>query len=163
MTKYTLRQEFPYPLKTVIRAREHRYDELHNQPGLKSQELLGTEHDGPVVITKRLMKFGETVPDIIKKMVPAALLQMTDTNYFNTETHESKFTMLSDYAPDKVKISGVCPYVQVNENLTYREYELTVEVNVPLVGKTIEKAIADSYRDGLEKDHQIMLRACARL
>lgn len=163
MTRYTLRQEFPYPIKTVIQAREHRYDELEHQPGLKSQELLGQEHDGPVVITRRLMKFGETVPDLIKKMVPANLLQMTDTNYFNTETFESKFTMRSDYAPDKVKIDGHCPYVQVHQNLTYREYTLMVTVDVPLVGKSIEKAIAESYKEGLERDHQIMLRACARI
>jgi hypothetical protein len=56
---------------------------------------MGIEHDGPVVITRRLFKFGSAVPEIIKKMVPAGMLEMVDTNYFNTETYVSRFTMHS--------------------------------------------------------------------
>jgi len=102
--RFALRQEFPYNIKTVIAARELRYDAIDEQPGLKSQELLGVEKDGPLVITRRLFKFGNAIPDIVKKMVPAGMLEMVDVNTFNTETYLSKFTMHSEYAPDKVNI-----------------------------------------------------------
>lgn len=161
--RFTMRQEFPYPIKTVIAAREHRYDDIENQPGLKSQQLMGIEHDGPVVITRRLFKFGSAVPEIIKKMVPTGMLEMVDTNYFNTETYVSRFTMHSEYAPDKVKISATCPYTAVTEQLTVREYEIHVHVNVPVVGSTVAKAIAQSYKEGLIKDHEIILKACEKL
>lgn len=161
--RYQLRQEFPYPIKTVIAARELRYDDIDNQPGLKSQELLGVENDGPVVITKRLFRFGSAIPEIVKKMVPAGLLEMVDTNYFHTETYLSKFTMHSEYSPDKVKITATCPYTALNDNLTVREYDVHVHVNIPLVGTTVAKAIAESHREALVKDHAIILRACAKL
>lgn len=163
MVKYKLRQEFPYPLKVVLAARELRYEDIDNQPGLKSQELLSTERDGTVIITKRLFRFGTAIPDMIKQMVPTKLLEMVDTNYFDTATSKSRFVMQSEYSPEKMKLSATCPYVAVSENLTTREYDVTVEVNLPLVGKTVAQAIADSHREALVKDHAIILRACQRV
>lgn len=161
--RFQLRQEFPYPIDTVIAARELRYNDIESQPGLKSQELISVEREGSVVITKRLFRFGAAIPDIVKKMVPAKMLEMVDTNYFDTTTYLSRFTMQSEYAPDKVKITATCPYIKTGENLTVREYDVQVEVNIPVVGKSVAKAIADSHRDALIKDHQIMLNACKRL
>ncbi len=161
--RFVLRQEFPYAIKTVIAARELRYEDIDNQPGLKSQELLGIEHQGPVVVTRRLFRFGTAIPDIVKKMVPAKMLEMIDTNHFNTETYLSQFTMHSEFAPEKIKISATCPYIAVSDTLTVREYEVHVHVNIPIVGSTVAKAIADSHRDALIKDHEIILKACARL
>jgi Protein of unknown function (DUF2505) len=161
--RYQLRQEFPYPIKTVIAARELRYDDIDNQPGLKSQELISAEQQGTVTVTRRLFRFGNAIPDIVKKMVPAKLLEMVDTNYFDTETYLSRFTMQSEYAPDKVKITATCPYIRLSENMTVREYDVLVEVNIPVVGNSVAKAIADSHREALVKDHQIILNACKRL
>lgn len=161
--RYVLRQEFPYPIRTVIAARELRYEDMDSQPGLKSQELLGTEQQGSVIITRRLFRFGTAIPDIVKKMVPEKMLEMIDTNYFDTATYLSKFTMHSEYSPDKVKITAVCPYISVSDSVTVREYEVHVHVNIPLIGKTVAKAIADSHREALIKDHQIILKACERI
>lgn len=161
--QFTLRQEFPYPLETVITAREHRYDYIDNQPSLKSQELLGVERTGAIVTTRRRFKFGDGLPDIVKKMVPAGMLEMIDTNTFNTETFESAFTMRSEYMPDKVTIAATCPYTEINKNATAREYRVEVTVNVPLIGNTVAKAIAQSYKEGLIKDHEILLTACKKL
>lgn len=161
--RYQLRQEFPFPIKTVIAARELRYDDIDNQPGLKSQELLGIERQGSVLITRRLFRFGSAIPDVVKKMVPAKLLEMVDTNYFDTETYLSKFVMQSEYAPEKVKITASCPYTSISEHLTVREYDVHVEVNIPLVGGSVAKAIAESHREALIKDHQIILKACEKI
>jgi len=161
--RYELRQEFPYPLKTVLAAREMRYNDIDGQPGLKSQELLGVEHDGAIVITKRRFRLGAAIPEIVKKMVPDKMLEMIDTNYFNTETHLSEFSMQSEYAPEKVKISARCPYIAVADNLTVRNYEVHVHVDIPIIGRTMAKAIAESHRNALVKDHEIILSACAAL
>lgn len=96
-------------------------------------------------------------------MVPAKMLEMIDTNYFNTETYLSEFTMHSEYSPDKVQIKATCPYLALNDSLTVREYEVHVHVNIPIVGAAVAKAIAESHREALEKDHQIILKACAQL
>jgi hypothetical protein len=161
--RFQLRQEFPFSIKTVIAARERRYDDIDNQPGLKSQTLISVEQQGSVIVTKRLFRFGTAIPEIVKKMVPEKLLEMVDTNYFNTETCESRFVMQSEYSPDKVKVSATCPYVQVNEALTVRTYDVLVEADIPLIGNTVAKAIADSHREALIKDHAIILRACKKL
>ena len=161
--RYTLRQEFPYAIATVIAARELRYDDIDNQPGLKSQELLGTEMQGNILITRRLFRFGSAIPDIVKKMVPEKMLEMVDTNYFDTVTYLSRFTMQSEYAPEKVKISATCPYTQITDEMTVREYDVHVHVDIPFIGKTVAKAVADSHREALVKDHEIILRACERL
>lgn len=161
--RYTLRQEFPYSIKTVIAARELRYDDIDNQPGLKSQQLLGTEMLGNVLVTRRLFRFGSAIPDIVKKMVPEKMLEMVDTNYFDTVTYLSRFTMHSEYSPDKVKISATCPYTELSPNLTVREYDVHVHVDIPIIGRTVAKAIADSHREALIKDHEIILKACERV
>lgn len=161
--RYKLRQEFPFPIKTVIAARELRYDDIENQPGLKSQELLGIEKQGSLLVTRRLFRFGSAIPDLVKKMVPAKMLEMVDTNYFDTETYLSKFTMQSEYAPDKVKITATCPYISLSERLTAREYDVLVEVNIPLVGTAVAKAVAESHREALIKDHLIILKACEKI
>jgi len=160
---FKLRQEFPFPLKTVIAAREMRYDDIDNQPGLKSQTLISVEREGAIIITKRLFRFGSAIPEIVKKMVPEKLLEMVDTNYFNTETSESRFVMQSEYSPHMLKITATCPYIKVNEVLTVREYDVLVTVNIPMIGKTVGKAIADSHREALIKDHAIILKACEKL
>lgn len=161
--RYRLRQEFPYPIETVIAARELRYEDLDSQPGLKSQELISVEQQGTVKITKRLFRFGSAIPDIVKKLVPAKLLEMVDTNYFDSATNLSRFTMQSEYAPEKVKITATCPYTAISENLTSREYDVEVAVNIPLVGATVAKAVADSHREALVKDFEIILKACAKI
>lgn len=162
LMRYQLRQEFPFSIQTVIAARELRYDDIDNQPGLKSQKLISVERQGSLIITKRLFRFGSAIPDIVKKMVPAKLLEMVDTNYFDTETFVSRFTMQSEYAPDKVKITATCPYIALSANSTVREYDVQVEVNIPVVGKSVAKAIADSHREALVKDHLILLKACEK-
>jgi hypothetical protein len=161
--RYTLRQEFPFPIKAVIEAREARYDALENQPGLKSQELLSQEIDGTVIITRRLFRFGEAIPEMVKKMVPAALLEMVDTNHFDVATNISRFTMQSEFSPDKIKIVATCPYLAIHEKLTAREYDVNVIVNIPLIGSAVGKAVAESHRQALIKDHEIMLQVCKRL
>lgn len=161
--RYELRQEFPYPIKTVIAAREMRYNDIESQPGLKAQELLSAARDGAIVITKRRFRLGAAIPEIVKKMVPEKMLEMVDTNYFNTETNMSEFSMQSEYAPEKVKISARCPYIALADNLTVRNYEVHVHVDIPIVGRTMAKAIADSHRNALVKDHEILLKACAAL
>lgn len=161
--RYQLLQEFPHNIQTVVAARELRYEDIDSQPGLKSQQLLGTETQGSLIITRRLFRFGSAIPEIIKKMVPDKLLEMVDTNYFDTETYMSRFVMQSEYAPEKIKITATCPYRSISQSITTREYDVLVEVNVPVVGKTVAKAIADSHREALVKDHEIMLRACQRI
>jgi hypothetical protein len=161
--RFQLRQEFHYPIRTVIAARELRFDDDANRPGLESHELLGVERDGPIIITRRLLKFGGGIPEIVRKLVPSDMLEMIDTNYFNTETYLSRFIMHSEHFPDKVKISATCPYIAISDITTVREYEVHVHVSVPLVGNTVAKAIAQSHREALIQDHQIMLRACERL
>ena len=47
--------------------------------------------------------------------------------------------------------------------MTVREYEVHVHVDIPLIGKTVAKAVADSHREALIKDHEIMLKACERV
>ncbi|HRP68596.1 MAG TPA: DUF2505 domain-containing protein [Turneriella sp.] len=161
--RYELKQEFPYSLATVLKARTLRYEKIQDQPGLNAQELLSVEHDGPVVITRRRFRLGQAIPDIVKKMVPEKMLEMIDTNYFNTESHLSKFTMHSEYAPEKVKITAVCPYLAVSPSLTKREYEVKVDVSVPLIASALAKAIAESHRNALIKDYEILLSICESL
>ena len=118
---------------------------------------------GNVLVTRRLFRFGSAIPDIIKKMVPEKMLEMVDTNYFDTVTYLSRFTMHSEYSPDKVKITATCPYTELSPNLTVREYDVHVHVDIPMIGRTVAKAIADSHREALIKDHEIILKACERV
>lgn len=161
--QYELRQEFPFSIETVLKARESRYDSLDNQPGLKSQQLLSQEVNGTITVTRRLFRFGSAIPEIVKKMVPESLLEMVDTNHFDSSTNISQFTMQSEYSPDKIKIVATCPYIAVSPFLTVREYKVQVIVNVPIVGKTIAKSVADSHREALVKDHKIILDICGKI
>jgi len=151
---FRLLQPFPASVEKVLAARERRFEDLSKHDGLKNQALLDRRQEGKVVVTKRALSLADKIPDAIKPLVPAGLLNLVETAHFDTETNTNRFVVTYVDNPDRLKITGVTKYIGESESASRREYEITVAMNVAFVGGLLENQIASSFRKGIEKDYE---------
>ncbi|HRP70701.1 MAG TPA: DUF2505 domain-containing protein [Turneriella sp.] len=151
---FTLTQKFAASREHVLAARERRFEDLSKHDGVKKQEILSETHEGAVKITKRAFSLADKVPDMVKSMMPAGFLNLTETARFDTETKTNRFDVTYEQNPDRMQIKGETKYIDEGENSSRREYNITVKVNIPLVGSLLEIQIASSFKKGIEKDYQ---------
>jgi hypothetical protein len=63
---------------------------------------------------------------------------------------------MQEQNPDRLRISGVTKYIGESETSSRREYEITVKVNMALIGGILESQIASSFRKGIERDFEVI-------
>lgn len=95
------------------------------------------------------------VPSMMKKfMSDWNEVHQTETWTGNAgENYLGKFTVAIHGLP--AKIHGVCD-LHTYENGAINEVTVTVECGIPLVGKKVEKFIAESIEESMEKEYQVI-------
>lgn len=151
---FTLVQVFPAHVDKVLAARERRFEDLSKLENLKGQTILSQTQEGSVKITKRAFSLADKIPDAIKPMVPAGFLNLVETARFDADTKINRFEVTYEQNPDRLKISGVTKYIDEGPSSSRREYEITVKVNMTLIGGIMENQIASSFKKGIEKDYE---------
>ena len=149
---FKLVQVFPASLEKVLAARERRFEDLSKLENLKGQQILSQTHEGTVKITKRAFSLADKIPDAIKPMVPAGFLNLEETARFDEATKINRFEVTYAQNPDRLKINGVTKYIDEGAT-SRREYQITVKVNMALIGGILENQIASSFKKGIEKDY----------
>jgi hypothetical protein len=155
-TTFKLVQNFPASVDAVLSARERRFEDVSKQEALKKQEILDRKEDGTVITTKRAFSFSDKIPEAVRSMVPAGFLNMTETARFDTATKINRFEVMQEQNPDRLRISGVTKYIGETDKSSRREYEITVKVNMALIGGLLENQIASSFRKGIERDFEVI-------
>jgi hypothetical protein len=153
---FKLVQEFPGSVEKVLAARERRFEDLSKLDSVKGQEILDRKQEGSVITTKRAFSLADKIPDAIKPMVPAGFLNLEETARFDTATKVNRFEVIYVQNPDRLKISGITHYIGIDESKSRREYEITVKVNIALIGGVLENQIASSFKKGIERDFEII-------
>lgn len=153
---FTLVQVFPAHVDQVLAARERRFEDVSKQEGLKGQQILNRVTEGNVITTKRAFSLADKIPDAIKSMVPAGFLNLVETAKFDTADKINRFDVVYEQNPDRLRISGVTKYIHIGDKESKREYNITVKVNIALIGGLLESQIASSFRKGIEKDYEII-------
>lgn len=153
---FQLVQSFPAHIDKVLAARERRFEDVSKQEGLKGQQILDRKVEGNIITTRRAFSLADKIPDAIKPMVPAGLLNLTEVAKFDTAEKINRFEVTYEQNPDRLRISGVTKYIHENDASSRREYSITVKVNIALIGGILESQIASSFRKGIEKDFEII-------
>lgn len=153
---FTLTQTFPASLEKVLAARERRYEDVSKQEGLNKQELLDRREEGSIIISKRSFSLADKIPDAIKSLVPKNFLQLTENSRFDRSNNTNRFEVEQAENPGRLKISGFTRYIAENDRSSRREYEITITINIALVGGLVESQLASSYRKGLERDFEVI-------
>jgi len=153
---FNLTQQFHASIESVLAAREKRYDDISKQDGLKGQELLDKKTEGGFIISRRALSLADRIPDAVKTMIPAGLLNVTEEARFEIATNTNRFEVTYDKNPDKLRISGITRYIRESENSCKREYNISVRVDIPLIGGMVETQIMNSFRKGIERDYEII-------
>lgn len=151
---FTLVQSFPTHVDKVLAARERRFEDMSKHDGLKGQEVLEQHVDGNIRTTRRAFSLADKLPDAIKAMVPAGFLNLVETARFDTAAKINRFDVIYEQNPDRLRITGVTKYIHESDTSSRREYEITVKVNMALIGGMLEGQIASSFKKGIEKDYE---------
>lgn len=159
---FKLMQRFPAHVDQVLAARERRFDDISRQESLKKQELLDRRHEGDLVISRRAFSLADKIPDALKTMIPAGFLSLVETARFDTKNKVNRFEVIYEQNPDRLRISGVTHYIHESDSSSRREYDITVTVNMALVGGLLENQIASSFRKGIEKDYEVIQELLAQ-
>jgi hypothetical protein len=151
---FTLVQVFPAHIDKVLAARERRFEDMSKLESIKGQEILDRHQEGNVVVTKRAFSLADKIPDAIKPMVPAGFLNLVETARFDVEDKINRFEVSYEQNPERLRISGITKYIDESPSSSRREYEITVKVNIALIGGVLENQIAGSFKKGIEKDYE---------
>lgn len=148
--KYKVVQQFPVPLKDLLKAREDRYKYLDRFPELKNVELLEEKKDGNLVYQKRKVKLAESMPKVLATLLSDPSLLENSTFDLNTNTHE--FTLAPPGNENILQINGVSVYKELGPDKSERSYDVEVKSGVFLMGAAIEAVIEEVHKHSLEKD-----------
>lgn len=159
--KFSFRQEFSYPLSRVIAARARRYESLEHQDAIKGQRILRHDTDGDLETIHRELTLGSGIPEMVRKLVPENLLQMEERVVYDRARNSSEFSMQNPHLPGKFAIVGKSAYFSSGPASCYREYQVSVTVNYPLIGGMLEAAIAQNFQSSMEKDRRILSEIAA--
>ncbi|GAB4427634.1 MAG: hypothetical protein OHK0011_09620 [Turneriella sp.] len=159
---FKLRQSFAAHVDEVLAARERRFDDVSKQESLKKQELLERRHEGDFIVSRRAFSLADRIPDALKSMIPAGFLNLVETAKFDTKNRVNRFEVIYEQNPDRLRISGVTHYVHESDTSSRREYDITVKVNMALVGGILENQIASAFRKGIEKDYEVIKELLAQ-
>jgi hypothetical protein len=159
---FKLKQSFSAHVDEVLAARERRFDDVSKQESLKKQELLDRRHEGDLIISRRAFSLADKIPDALKSMIPAGFLNLVETAKFDTKNKVNRFEVIYEQNPDRLRISGVTHYIHESDTSSRREYDITVKVNMALVGGMLENQIASSFRKGIEKDYEVIKELLAQ-
>lgn len=159
---FKLTQSFSAHVDEVLAARERRFEDVSKQESLKKQELLDRKHEGNVIVSRRAFSLADKIPDALKAMIPAGFLNLVETARFDTESKVNRFEVVYEQNPERLRINGETHYIHEGENSSRREYNITVKVNMALVGGMLESQIASSFRKGIEKDYEVIKELLAK-
>ncbi|MEQ9366170.1 MAG: DUF2505 domain-containing protein [Leptospirales bacterium] len=164
MKKITVRQEFEYPLGTLLLAREERYKHLDKFPELKNVHIIEEIRENGILKQVRHIDIGESLPMAISALMPGDATVLVESSEFNEATHEHSFHVIPGGGLDNIfTVTGVSRYHALDDARSARDYDIEIRSRAFLVGPVVEGAIAEVYSNNLNKDRQSILNFIKQL
>lgn len=164
MKKITVRQEFEYPLETLLLAREERYKHLDKFPELKNVHIIEETRENGILKQVRHIDLGSSLPIAISALMPGDATVLVESSEFNEATHEHTFEVIPGGGFDNIfTVSGVSRYHALDESKSARDYDIEIRSRAFLVGPVVEGAIAEVYSNNLNKDRESILNFIKQL
>ena len=159
MKQVQIRQEFDYPLQTLLEAREERYKHLDKFPELKNVSIISEEQTGDILKQTRHISIGDSMPAALVTILPQGASTLVETSEFHAQTHEHTFRVAPGGGLDNLfVVTGSSRYFALDGDRAGRDYEIEIVSKAFLVSAIVEGAIADLYTKNIEKDRQSILK-----
>lgn len=133
-------------------------EELTN---LEAPELLHVDADGDIVTTSVRYAFAGEVSGAARMAVDADKLTWVITTKLHAEDCTGSFTVVPDHYDNMLSCSGTLRFDDHGDE-TLETVAGTLEVHIPLIGSTAEKAILGGFTRHLEGEAEALARFCAR-
>jgi hypothetical protein len=116
------------------------YEGLGGLPGIGTPEVLGRKESGSTCeVEVRYAFVGDLSPAVRAVIDPAKLTWVIATTYLFDE-HTARFTVEPDHYTNLLACAGTSRY-DVGGDGTVHHVEGTLEVKVPIVGRSVERGI----------------------
>lgn len=159
--KFKAEYVFNGPINMVWEAREKRFHTPDLFPELQKHQEIERREEGKKIFSKRLIEISSSIPKPLQKILSPDMLNCTDESVFDMETNVHTWNVVPNLKTKVFKCVGYSKYTEFDdggEKKTRRELELTVTVDIPLLGKMAEQVILDGYKKNLEKDNQTLTK-----
>lgn len=155
MQKISIRHDFDCSLEMLLRAREERYRHLDRFPELQNVTIIADETDGKVRTQKRKISIAESIPPVLAVLLPGGSAALFEDSRFDLSTNTHTFTITPGENQGKIfSIRGKSEYFSDSQATSSRNYELEIRSEAFLVGMVVETAVAELYRQSLERDRK---------
>jgi hypothetical protein len=145
----------------VWEAREKRFENPEQFPELQKHQEIERRTEGKKIFSKRLIEISGSIPKPLQKVLSPEMMKCTDESVYDMEANTHTWNVTPNFKTKVFKCIGYSKYNEYEENgekKTKRLIELTVTVDIPLVGKMAEQVVLDGYKKNLERDNQSMAK-----
>ncbi|MEW5945974.1 MAG: DUF2505 family protein [bacterium] len=161
--KFSVVQKFDFPLELVLKAREERYNLI---PELKKPDVFEKTSQGNVIRTKRRFTAAGTLPKSLKKFIPVETMEFIDHSTWDAGAGVHRWKIVSVKYEKTIRWQGTTRYEEHEESggkKTRRIMEGEISVNIPFVGRQLEKIMADGFKNNFEKDYRTIVEAAEKM
>jgi hypothetical protein len=148
---------FNGPIGMVWEAREKRFENPEQFPELQKHQEIERREEGKKIFSKRLIEISSSVPKPLQKILSPEMFNCTDESVYDMESNVHTWNVVPNFKTKVFRCTGYSKYVEFDENgekKTRRFIELTVTVDIPLLGRMAEQVILDGYKKNLDRDNQ---------
>ena len=112
------------------------------------------DEENGVIFVRKNLSLNDKIPDIVKGLIPDTYLNLLEESHYDIAKKINDFQVFPEGNKDKFLIHGVSTYRETGENQCEREYEIKINVSVPLIGGLIASQVGNSFKKSLVSDHE---------
>lgn len=127
-------------------------DYLSTASGLAKREVFGRVEDDENVSWKVSIAVDENIPAPLRKLVGSGQLKWTNAFVMNKKTMNMTFTIVDSMLEKMFGVRGEVTLHKDGPQATRMDLVVTLKSKVPLLGKSLEKFVADKVLEGWRKD-----------
>lgn len=120
------------------------------------QEVLETRTEGPIEVRRIRTEPDQELPSMVASAIGTKKLSYTQENRFDKASGRMEWTVHLDGIGDRVQVSGVTTCVPDGSGCK-RVVDGEITVNVPLVGRQIEKKVVAELERSMQRANEVAL------
>jgi hypothetical protein len=132
------------------------YPRLGELPSIKAPEVLECHDDGNVVRLRVQYHFAGNLAPAARKVLDPQRLSWVDESVLDRSLRRLEFTIRPDHYADRLKCRGVSMFESDGDAATTQRVAGVMQVNFPLVGRAVERAIVSGLTDHLAHEAAVL-------
>ncbi len=155
--RFSLEQTLPGAVDEVLGALlDPRFvASLGELPTLHAPEMLSQERDGEIVVQRVRYRFAGALSPAVTRLIDPAKVTWVDETTYDLSTGRATFRVLPDHYASKLRCAGTYVFTG-RDRTTVRRSEGDLRVAVPILGRTVERAIVSGLQEHIEREADLL-------